>query len=41
MFIGHYAVGFGAKKLAPEASAGTLVFAALFMDVVLEYSRVL
>ncbi len=32
MFLGHFAVGFGAKKAAPKASLGTLIFAALFLD---------
>jgi LexA-binding, inner membrane-associated putative hydrolase len=33
MFIGHFGVGFGAKKLAPEVSLGTLILAAQFMDL--------
>jgi hypothetical protein len=33
MFIGHFAVGFGAKKAAPTVSLGTLLLAALFLDV--------
>lgn len=33
MFVGHFAVGFGAKRFAPEVSAGTLVLAALLADV--------
>ncbi len=33
MFIGHFAVGFGAKRLAPQASLGTLFFAAQFIDL--------
>jgi membrane-bound metal-dependent hydrolase YbcI (DUF457 family) len=32
MFIGHFAVGFGAKKLAPTVSLGTLILAAEFVD---------
>jgi membrane-bound metal-dependent hydrolase YbcI (DUF457 family) len=32
MFIGHFAVGFGAKRLAPRASLGTLLLAPLFLD---------
>ncbi len=34
MFIGHFAVAFGAKKAAPKVSLGTLVLAAAFLDVV-------
>jgi membrane-bound metal-dependent hydrolase YbcI (DUF457 family) len=34
MFIGHFAVGLAAKKVAPRASLGTLVFAAVFLDAV-------
>src|SRR5213594_2668059 len=34
MFIGHFAVAFAAKKVAPQASLGTLVFSALFLDAV-------
>jgi len=33
MFIGHFAVGFAAKRVAPRASLGTFVAAALFLDV--------
>jgi membrane-bound metal-dependent hydrolase YbcI (DUF457 family) len=33
MFLGHFAVGFGAKKLAPRASLGTLFLAAQFIDL--------
>ncbi len=32
MFIGHFAVGFGAKKAAPEVSLGTLILAAELVD---------
>jgi hypothetical protein len=32
MFIGHFAVGFAAKRAAPRASLGTYVAAALFLD---------
>ena len=32
MFIGHFAVAFGAKKASPKASLGTLVLAARFAD---------
>jgi len=32
MFIGHFGVGFGAKKLAPKVSLGTLILAAEFVD---------
>ena len=34
MFIGHFAVAFAAKKVAPRASLGTMVLAAAFLDVV-------
>lgn len=33
MFIGHFGVGFGAKKAAPAVSLGTLFFAAQFLDL--------
>ncbi len=33
MFIGHFAVGFAAKRAAPKTSLATLVFAALFLDL--------
>src|SRR5262245_28770599 len=33
MFIGHFAVGFAAKRAAPRASLGTYVAAAVFLDV--------
>lgn len=32
MFVGHYGVAFGAKRLAPRASLGTLAFAAQLLD---------
>lgn len=32
MFIGHFAVGFAAKKVAPRASLGPLM-APLFLDL--------
>jgi membrane-bound metal-dependent hydrolase YbcI (DUF457 family) len=34
MFIGHFAVAFATKKVAPKASLGTLVLAAAFLDVI-------
>lgn len=34
MFIGHFAVAFAAKRVAPKASLGTLALAATFPDVV-------
>ncbi len=34
MFIGHYAVGLAAKKWAPKAPLGTLVAAAIWIDLV-------
>lgn len=33
MFIGHFAVGFAAKRVAPGASLGTLFLAAQFIDL--------
>jgi hypothetical protein len=33
MFIGHFAVAFAAKKVAPRASLGTLVLSAQFLDL--------
>jgi len=33
MFIGHFALGFGAKRLAPEASLGTLFLACQLADL--------
>jgi hypothetical protein len=33
MFIGHYAVGFAAKKWAPKVSLGTLLMAAIWLDL--------
>ena len=34
VFIGHFAVGFAAKKVAPQISLGTLFLAALLLDCV-------
>jgi hypothetical protein len=33
MFIGHFGVGFGAKRIAPAVSLGTLLLAALWADL--------
>lgn len=33
MFVGHFAVGFAAKRAAPKVSLGTLILAAAFSDV--------
>jgi membrane-bound metal-dependent hydrolase YbcI (DUF457 family) len=33
MFIGHFAVGFASKRLAPKTSAATLLLAPLFLDI--------
>lgn len=33
MFLGHYAVAMGAKRVAPKVSLGTLVLAAQFADL--------
>ncbi|HYS75748.1 MAG TPA: hypothetical protein VEM38_06640 [Burkholderiales bacterium] len=41
MLIGHFAVAFAAKKAAPKASLGTLVFAAVFLDRPAPRSRAL
>src|SRR5881397_3229182 len=32
MFIGHFAVGFASKRVAPRTSLGTLILAAMFLD---------
>ena len=33
MFIGHYALAFGAKKISPATSLGTLFLACQFADL--------
>lgn len=33
MFIGHFAVGFAAKRLAPRTNVAALIAAALFLDI--------
>lgn len=33
MFIGHFAVGLGAKSIAPKTSLGTLFLATQFIDL--------
>jgi len=33
MFLGHYAVAFAAKKVAPKISLGTLFLSAQFLDL--------
>ncbi|MDQ2974064.1 MAG: hypothetical protein M3R69_01480 [Acidobacteriota bacterium] len=33
MFIGHFAVGFASKRLAPQTSLGTLIAAAVMLDL--------
>lgn len=33
MFIGHFAIGLAAKKVAPSASLGTLILSAQFLDL--------
>jgi len=33
MFIGHFGIGFGAKRVAPRVSLGTLFLAAQFIDL--------
>lgn len=34
MFIGHFAVGFAAKRAAPRVSLGTLILATSFVDLI-------
>ena len=34
MFIGHVAIGFASKRLAPEANLGWLIAAPLFLDLI-------
>ncbi len=34
MFIGHFAVGFGAKKAVPKVSLGTLFLAGMLLDLI-------
>jgi hypothetical protein len=34
MFIGHYAVGFGSKRISPSVSLGTLFLATQFLDLI-------
>jgi len=34
VFIGHFAVGFASKRLAPRASEGVLLLAPLFLDAI-------
>ena len=34
MFLGHYAIAIGAKRVAPRTSLGTLIAAAAFLDLV-------
>jgi membrane-bound metal-dependent hydrolase YbcI (DUF457 family) len=33
VFVGHFAVGFASKRVAPDASLGVLLLAPLFLDV--------
>ena len=33
MFIGHFGIGFAAKRIAPKTSLGTLFFASQFIDL--------
>ena len=33
MFIGHFGTGLAVKKVAPQPSLGTLIFAAQFIDL--------
>src|SRR5919204_616466 len=33
MFIGHFAVGFAAKRVAPRSSLGVLIAAPIFLDL--------
>ncbi len=34
MFIGHFAVGFAAKRIAPHTNLGLLITAPLFLDLI-------
>ncbi len=34
MFLGHFAVGFGLKRFAPNANLGWLVAAVCFLDLI-------
>ena len=34
MFLGHFAVGFASKKLAPETNLGWLIAAPIFLDLI-------
>jgi hypothetical protein len=34
MYIGHFAVGFGGKKVAPRTSLGTLLISANLLDLI-------
>ena len=36
MFIGHFATGFAAKRIAPRTSLGTLFLGAQFIDLLLD-----
>jgi hypothetical protein len=33
MFIGHFAVGFAAKRVAPRTNVALLIAAAVFLDI--------
>lgn len=33
MFIGHFAIGFASKPLAPRSSLGVLIAAPMFLDI--------
>ena len=34
MFLGHFAIGFAGKRIAPRASLATLLFAPIFLDLI-------
>lgn len=34
MLVGHHAVGFAAKRVAPSVSLGTLQLASVFLDLI-------
>jgi len=34
MFLGHFAIGFAGKRIAPRASLATLLFAPMFLDLI-------
>ncbi len=41
MYIGHYAIALGSKKISPKASLGTLFFAAMIIDLIMSFLMLL